>query len=331
MLEPLRRGARRRLCVLLLALLWSLPGCEAWAAAGHVLVYRAGEAALVASHVAALRAGGYRPVPLTSLAAAYIGDRPLGEKAFAVVVTEADRSVLTRLWPGLKRQAVPLTVMIAPGSMEPGRGDLLPWADIRALSADGVTIGLAFRSRAEKTPVFAAMAAAVEQALAQLTWQPALALLAPGPAGSEGHDAAARLGFLAAIGPRIGPLSAEEDPLDLPSLPIAAGFRDLAALTTALRRRPVAVRAVARPAGPNRITATFAITDPGIDMANIRCRSTARRAPVMTLFGRRLTLRHDFDPREGPAGGAVHDLCTVALGSGETALFGLSLPAWIRW
>jgi peptidoglycan/xylan/chitin deacetylase (PgdA/CDA1 family) len=107
--------------------------------------------------VGALRAGGYRVMPLADAAAALHGRGTLPARPLAITFDDGYRSVYQAAFPILRAYALPATVFLAVGdpgggsrrgSAEPGARlpsmegrPMLSWGEIREMQRGGITFG----------------------------------------------------------------------------------------------------------------------------------------------------------------------------------------------
>ncbi len=91
--------------------------------------------------LAELEAGDFKVLPLQTIVDAFRTGTPLPPKAIAITIDDAYRSFKTEGWPRLKKKGYPATLFVATDPVDQGHSGYLDWDEIRALAADGVTIG----------------------------------------------------------------------------------------------------------------------------------------------------------------------------------------------
>lgn len=93
------------------------------------------------AHVEELTSGKYAVLPLPEIVAALLHGRPLPDRAVAITIDDAFRSVYTEAWPRLRAAGLPFTLFVATEPVEQGLPDFMTWEQIRAMRDGGVTIG----------------------------------------------------------------------------------------------------------------------------------------------------------------------------------------------
>ena len=93
------------------------------------------------AHIAELTSGKYAVLPLEEIVAALVNDRPLPDRAVAITIDDAYRSVYTEAWPRLREAGLPFTLFVATEPVHAGLPDYMTWDQIRDLRNQGVTIG----------------------------------------------------------------------------------------------------------------------------------------------------------------------------------------------
>ncbi len=93
------------------------------------------------AHLAEIREGGYRVVPLRDLVTAIRDKKRIEDKTIAITVDDAFLSVYREGWPRLKKAGIPFTLFIATDAIDKRTGGYMSWDQIRELRDAGVTIG----------------------------------------------------------------------------------------------------------------------------------------------------------------------------------------------
>jgi peptidoglycan/xylan/chitin deacetylase (PgdA/CDA1 family) len=78
---------------------------------------------------------------LKEVVEALASGRPLPDRAVAITIDGAYRSMYTEAWPRLRAAGLPFTVFVATDAVERGLPDYMTWDEIKELAAAGVTIG----------------------------------------------------------------------------------------------------------------------------------------------------------------------------------------------
>jgi hypothetical protein len=93
------------------------------------------------AHLAELSSGKYAVLPLPEIVAALRSGTPLPDRAVAITIDDAYRSVYTEAWPRLRKAGLPFTLFVATQPVEQGLPGFMTWDQIRELRDAGVTIG----------------------------------------------------------------------------------------------------------------------------------------------------------------------------------------------
>jgi len=93
------------------------------------------------AHLKELTSGKYAVLALPDIVAAVIKAEALPDRAVAITIDDAFRSVYTEAWPRLRAAGLPFTLFVATEPVEAGLPDFMSWEQIREMSQGGVTIG----------------------------------------------------------------------------------------------------------------------------------------------------------------------------------------------
>lgn len=93
------------------------------------------------AHIEELIAGEYTVIPLWDIAKALAGGDPVPEKAVAITIDDAFRSLYDVAWPRFKEAGFPFTVFVATDAIDREVPDYMTWDELRELAEDGVEIG----------------------------------------------------------------------------------------------------------------------------------------------------------------------------------------------
>lgn len=185
-------------------------------AAAVLMYHRFGEDSLPATnirleqfrdHLRILATEGYAVLPLPEVVDALRTGRALPDKAVAITVDDAFASVYEQAWPLLREAGYPLTLFVS--TQVVGAPGYMTWEQIRALAADGVTIGAhghAHGHMPAQSPEAQAADMATALALLEqhLGHRPALFAYPYGETDSAALTLARDLGFAAAFGQHSG-------------------------------------------------------------------------------------------------------------------------------
>lgn len=143
-----RWGRCGALAVMLLAGLFG--AAAAGESASIVIYHRFGEDRYPATnirleqleaHIEELTSGKYAVLPLEEITAAIVNGRPLPDRAVAITIDDAFRSVYTEAWPRLRKAGLPFTLFVATEPVGSGLPDYMTWDQVREMRDAGVTIG----------------------------------------------------------------------------------------------------------------------------------------------------------------------------------------------
>lgn len=251
------------------------------------------------AQVAELKGGGYAVLPLADLVAALRSGKPVPDKAVAITVDEPTLGFLERGWPVFKAARLPVTLFLATDEMDRGGPDLMTWAQVRGLMADGLGIGTlgASRARMAKTPaelVSADLAKATSRLEAELGQGTKLFAWPGGEASSEAAQVVRQAGFLAAFGQHSGAVWAESDPYFWPRFVQSTAYGDIQRFRLSVRSLPLPAIDItpADPAirvNPPAFGFTLAADVPGID--GLSCFASHQGQVKVERLGPRIEVR----------------------------------------
>ncbi|MEE8393961.1 MAG: polysaccharide deacetylase family protein [Rhodospirillales bacterium] len=139
---------------MLTSLLAAMPGLWTEALGGDsaavVMYHRFGESQYPSTnitieqfeaHLEELRNGEYAVLPLDEIVAKLKGGLALPERAVAITIDDAYRSVLTQALPRLKEAGFPFTLFVATDAVDSRLKNILNWDEVREIEAGGGYIG----------------------------------------------------------------------------------------------------------------------------------------------------------------------------------------------
>lgn len=254
-----------RLAVFVVLLLMAVPA----AAADSVVVlmyHRFGEDRLPSTsvrveqfvaHVEHLQDKGYAVVPLTDVIAAINTGAPLPERAVAITIDDAYRSVYDVAYPVLRDAGMPFTVFVASDAVDEGLPAYMSWDQMREMAAHGATYanhGAAHASTLEREggasdeQWLARVRADVERGWRRLEEElepiPGVFAYPYGEFNTETGDLLKEMGYLS-FGQHSGAVGPLSDTRALPRYPMAETFADLEQFRTKVASLPLPVTAVA--------------------------------------------------------------------------------------
>jgi peptidoglycan/xylan/chitin deacetylase (PgdA/CDA1 family) len=200
-------------------------------------------------HIALLEQEGARVLPLRQIVDRLAAGESLPDRAVAITVDDAYRSVKTHAWPRLKAAGLPLTMFVATDGVDAGGGDLLTWDEIRALAADGVDIGHHGAAHAHLVGLSPAdvvrdLDRASARFEAELGKVPDLFAYPYGEVSLAVREAVRAYGFRAAFGQQSGPVHAGSDFHNLPRFALNERYGDADRFGLAIATLPIPARDV---------------------------------------------------------------------------------------
>lgn len=183
------------------------------------------------AHLAELKSGGYRVLPLSRIVAALRDRKPLPDRTIAITIDDAYRSVYLEAWPRLRAAGLPFSLFVSTDVIQRG-GDYMSWDEIRELARGGVEIGnqTASHPHLPTLPLdrvrdeFRAANARIEAEIGQ---KPTLLAYPYGEYSAAIRDIAAAEGFLAAFGQHSGVAHSQMDRYQLPRFPLNENYGGL--------------------------------------------------------------------------------------------------------
>lgn len=222
----------RLIMVFIAALVCAAPVRAAAAESGVVIMYhRFGEGQHPSTnitleqfdaHLAELKKDKYTVMKLSDMAAAIRDGQPLPERAVAITIDDAYKSIFTEAWPRLKKAGFPFTVFVTTEPVDNGYDDFLSWADIRKMSKSGLMeIGhhmVTHTSLVAMTPeeIRAEFAQASQRIQKETGVTPTLFSYPYGEYSLAVRDMVEQAGFKAAFGQHSGPAWGRDDIMALP-------------------------------------------------------------------------------------------------------------------
>jgi peptidoglycan/xylan/chitin deacetylase (PgdA/CDA1 family) len=280
----------------------------------------------LAAHLEAIRLGGHKVLALPDIVKALKDGTPLPDKALAFTLDDGAASQLAVALPMLKRAGFPVTLAVATDEIDRGGADVIGWAQLRELAAQGVTIasqGAARLRMAKASPdiIAADLSRSNARFLQELGKTPTLFMWPGGEASLAAMEEVRKAGFIAAFGQHSGAAWAKADPYYLPRFAAAGSYGDA-------ERVRVAMRAVALPAiditpadpvvrvNPPAFGFTLAEEVAGID--GLACFSSHQGQVRIERLGPRVEVRM----AKPMAPGRVRLNCTVTTLEGRWRWFG---------
>lgn len=233
------------------------------------------------AQLAYLKGRGFNFMSLADIVDHLKNGRDLPGRTIAITVDDAYRSVMTEGWPRLKAAGIPLTLFVSTEPVDGGGSGYLSWDEIRALQADGVTIGHHGNAHIHMPHSgIEASKADLEAASARFEAElGAVPELFAWPYGEHTPDLTAmvrEMGFTAAFAQISGPAGFSSNMFELPRFPVNENYGDmdrfrLVASTKALPLKDITPVNPFLSAATNPPLHGFTVTDPDINLGNMQC------------------------------------------------------------
>lgn len=199
--------------------------------------------------LAELEAGDFKVVPLQTIVDAFQAGTPLPARTIAITIDDAYRSFATQAWPRLKKRGYPATLFVATDPVDQGHTGYLNWDEIRALAADGVTIGhhsAGHIHMADEGPEAARadILRANDRFKAELGYIPELFAWPYGEYSTELIKLAKDLGFKAAMAQYSSVAASWGDPFALPRFPFNEHYATMDRFRLIASARALPVKAI---------------------------------------------------------------------------------------
>ncbi len=256
------------------------------------------------AHLAELASGKYNILPLSDIAAALRAGTPLPDRAVAITIDDAYRSVYTEAWPRLRKAGLPFTLFVATKPVEQRLPGFMTWDQIRELRDAGVTIGAHSHTHGHLAKMsLDAAKAEIETSNAILKRE--LGAVPPLFAYPFGETSAAvtalvrAAGHSTAFGQHSGVMEPRQSRYYLPRFPLNETYGGMDRLTMVLNALPVPVTGVV-PADPlippaaNPPAFGFTVDKSVRGLSQLACyHSHAGKAAIQRLGERRFEVRFD--------------------------------------
>jgi len=254
------------------------------------------------AHVEELLSGGRTVLPLERVVEALRTGAPLPDRAVAITVDDAARSLYREAFPRLRAAGLPFTVFVSPEPIDRASPAHATWDELREIVAAGATIGVMPASPVAMTrrgadDDEAAIRRSAARIRAELGVEPTLFAYPYGEHALSDRDLVRRLGFAAAFGQQSGPAHPGADRYALPRFVMTEAFAGPERFATAVDALPLPAADVA-PADPvlAQNPPAFGFTVPGAvgDLSRLACfASGIGRTSVERLGADRIEVRLD--------------------------------------
>jgi len=203
------------------------------------------------AHLKELKDGGYHVLPLAEIVAAFHDHTPLPDRAVAITIDDAYKSIYTEAWPRLKAAGFPFTVFVATDPVDGAYPDYMNWDEIRALVKAGATIGAHTASHVHMPALSDEQNAAQirksnARFLAELGAVPKLFAYPYGEMSRAARAEAMKAGYAAAFGQHSGVAYDGGDQYFLPRFSFDEAFGDIERFRIAANALPLPVKTRSR-------------------------------------------------------------------------------------
>jgi len=261
------------------------------------------------SHIQELQSGTYTVMPLAEMMAAVRQGTPLPERAVAITIDDAYRSLYDVAWPRFKEAGLPITVFVATGSVDRNAPDTMTWEELRELHAAGVELGSQTVTHLHMADASDAVNKAelensARRIAEEIGVKPRFFAFPYGEASAAAKRLAEQAGYETAFGQHSGAVYRGADFMYLPRYPINMAFGGLERFRRVVNTLPLAVTDV-HPADPKigRNPPDFGFTLPAnrAEAIGLACYHSAFGAleGLQRLGERRIEIRFDRPFPEG--------------------------------
>ena len=231
--------------------------------------------------LAHIQNGTFNFLPLEEIVRRLKNNEPLPDRTLAFTVDDAYRSALLEAWPRLKAAGIPMTLFVSTDPVDAGTNGYMSWDDIRALQADGVTIGHHGAGHIHMQHAgLEAAEADIERASrrfqAELGMVPKLFAFPYGEYDMALKNMVVEKGFFGAFSQMSGAAGFASDPHSLPRFPVnekygSIGRFKLISSTKALPMRDIIPESPVITADRNPPLPGFTLTDTTISLKYMQC------------------------------------------------------------
>ncbi len=287
------------------------------------------------AHIKELTAGRMTVLGVSEMLAALRAGEPLPDRAVAITIDDAFRSVYENAWPRLRDAGLPFTLFVATDAIDRKSEGYMSWDQIRELKEAGVTIGSQTASHLHmptSTPERNAedLARSNARFRTELGAVPELFAYPFGEYGLAVGDKIVEAGFTAAFGQHSGVVHKDIDKYFMPRFAMNEAYGDVARLRLAASALPLRVRDVT-PADPLLTTANnppffgFTVFGDGVDeLSALNCYASGQgRARIDRLGHSRIEVR--FERRFPPGRARIN--CTMRAAKGRWRWYGMQFYA----
>ncbi|WP_161973833.1 polysaccharide deacetylase family protein [Hwanghaeella grinnelliae] len=180
-------------------------------------------------HIRELQSGSYAVMPLAEMIAALRAGRPLPDRAVAITIDDAYRSVYDVAWPKFRDAGLPFTVFVSTAGVDTGAPGIMTWDHLREMHQGGAaieahTVSHLHMADADVAKLREEVTESTLRIASEIGSKPKFFAYPYGEASDEVKAVVSEAGYTVAFGQQSGPLYPEADMLYLPRFPINMSF-----------------------------------------------------------------------------------------------------------
>lgn len=181
------------------------------------------------AHIRELQSGTYTVMPLSEMIDAVRAGTPLPERAVAITIDDAYRSIYEVAWPRFREAGLPFTVFVSTGGVDSGLPDIMTWDQLREIQKGGAaieahTVSHLHMADADASENRAEIEESTQRIAVEIGVKPRFFAYPYGEASDAVKEVVTAAGFDVAFGQHSGAVYAQADMLYLPRFPINMSF-----------------------------------------------------------------------------------------------------------
>lgn len=205
-------------------------------------------------HIRELQSGSYTVMPLAEMIDALRAGTPLPDRAVAITIDDAYRSVYDVAWPKFREAGLPFTVFVSTGGVDSGAPGLMTWDHLREMQKGGAaieahTVSHLHMADADIEENRSEVMESTLRIASEIGVKPRFFAYPYGEASDAVKGVVSAAGFDVAFGQQSGPLYPQADMLYLPRFPINMSFGGADRFRQVINTLPLALTDVL-PANP---------------------------------------------------------------------------------
>lgn len=181
------------------------------------------------AHIKELQSGRYTVMALTDMVDALRAGTPLPDRAVAITIDDAYRSIYDVAWPKFKEAGLPFTVFVSTGGVDQGLPGIMTWDQLREIHQGGASIETHTVSHLHMADATTAenereVAESAQRIIDEIGAKPRFFAYPYGEASDAVKAVVSAAGYEVAFGQHSGPLYGQADMLYLPRFPVNMSF-----------------------------------------------------------------------------------------------------------